>query len=100
MDDLRGALTSQWRSGALPHAAHLPADAANECRRIGRVGRGQVGNLRGDDVVEDTEAGVHHGPVCDLVGDRDARLPNQQGVAGNSVRTSVSIAWLSGWLAS
>ncbi len=46
-----------------PHAAHLAADAAHKGWRVRSIGRGQVGNLRGNNVVEDAEPGMHHCPA-------------------------------------
>ncbi len=45
-------------SGSDADAANLAVDAADEDRSIGRVHRAKVGDLRGDDVVEDTAAGM------------------------------------------
>ncbi len=63
-------------------AAHLAADAADEGGRIRRVGGGEIGNLCRNNVVEDAEAEMDHGSWSDLVGERDAGLPNQQRSGG------------------
>ena len=46
------------RTGSNADATHLSVDAAYEYRRIGSIGRAQVGNLRWDNVVEDASTGV------------------------------------------
>ena len=64
------------------NAAHLAADAADKGGCVGSVRGGEIGNLGGNDVVEDAEAEMKHCCRSNLVGERHAGLPDQQWCGG------------------
>ena len=76
---LRGRVDGAiWNSGRDADAANLSVDPADKDRRIGRVRRAQVGDLRRNDVVEDAAARVDRRLIRQLVGHRSARLPTEE----------------------
>ena len=76
---LRGRIDGAVRnSGRDADAANLSVDSADEDGSVRRIGGAEVGDLRGDDVVEDAAAGVERHLVGELVGHRRARLPTEE----------------------
>ena len=59
-------------------AANLSADATDKRRIVRSVHRGKIGNLHGNDVVEDSKAAMNRGIAEKLVGEGNPRLVNEQ----------------------
>ena len=70
-----GAVGDAGRNGK---AAPPAADATRKDRCVGSVHGPEIGNLGGNDVIEDAEAKVNHGSRLDLVSKGDAGLPHEE----------------------
>src|ERR1700739_2254751 len=72
-------------AGGDADAADLAPDATNERRIVGRVHRGKIGNLHGNDVAENSKAAMNRQPRSQLIGEGNSRLINEQWRGGKQV---------------
>ena len=74
----RGIDRTSSDAGSDADAADLATDSTNERRIVGCVHRGKIGNLHGNDVVEDSKAAMNRHSRTQLIGKGNSRLIDKQ----------------------